>query len=211
MLPPAPAGNAAASTLTPMVMNEQRPRNATIDVEAAFEHLPVPTYVVDRDGVFTWLNRAAVELIGDASGRKITCVVAPEHLHRARRELARKLIGETASSSYPLTVVAPDGRRVDVEIASVPMRDATGAVSVLGFARVREENGRACPGSAPPLTPRQHEVLCLLAEGLTTQEIAARLGVAEETARNHIRALLRQLRVHTRLEAVVEAQRNSWI
>ncbi len=108
-------------------------------------------------------------------------------------------------------MVAPDGRRVDVEIASVPMRDATGAIGVLGFARVREVNGRACPRSAPPLTPRQHEVLCLLAEGLTTQEIAARLGVAEETARNHIRALLRQLRVHTRLEAVVEAQRNSWI
>ncbi len=192
-------------------MSDPRPLYASVDVEAAFEHLPVPTYVVDRGGVFTWLNRAAVGLIGDAAGRRITCVVAPEHLHRARRELARKLIGETAASSYPLTVVAPDGRRVDVEIASVPISDSSGTVGVLGFAQIRETNGHARPRSAPPLTPRQHEVLCLLADGLTTQEIAAGLGVAEETARNHIRALLRQLGVHTRLEAVVEAQRNNWI
>jgi two-component system nitrate/nitrite response regulator NarP len=53
------------------------------------------------------------------------------------------------------------------------------------------------------LTPRQLEVLRLLAEGLETQQIASRLGVAEETARNHIRALLRASGAHSRLEVVL--------
>jgi len=55
----------------------------------------------------------------------------------------------------------------------------------------------------PELTPRQAEVLRLLGEGLSTEAIASRLGIAVETARNHIRAVLRGLGVHSRLEAVV--------
>jgi two-component system response regulator DesR len=61
------------------------------------------------------------------------------------------------------------------------------------------------------LTPRQHQVLELLAAGASTRRIAAELQIAEETARNHIRLLLAELRVHTRLEAVVAAFRNGWI
>ena len=60
---------------------------------------------------------------------------------------------------------------------------------------------------AASLTVRQNEALALLAEGLGTAAIAERLGVAEETARNHIRGLLGALGVHSRLEAVVEGQR----
>jgi len=55
------------------------------------------------------------------------------------------------------------------------------------------------------LTPRQQEVLRLLAEGLETPAIARRLGVADETARNHIRALLRATGAHSRLEVVLLA------
>src|SRR5215218_1419131 len=66
----------------------------------------------------------------------------------------------------------------------------------------------SAPG--PPfagLTPRQHEVLRLLSEGLETHDIARRLGIAEETARNHIRALLHATGAHSRLEAVVMGMR----
>ena len=47
----------------------------------------------------------------------------------------------------------------------------------------------------------------LLGEGLETQGIAKRLGIADETARNHIRALLRAVGAHSRLEAVVMGMR----
>ena len=64
-------------------------------------------------------------------------------------------------------------------------------------------------GAAPSagLTPRQREVLALLAEGASTTQIATTLGLADETVRNHIRQLLRRLGVHTRLAAVAHARR----
>jgi DNA-binding NarL/FixJ family response regulator len=89
-----------------------------------------------------------------------------------------------------------------VHTSTVALRDADEwVVGVLGVGLVRAE---AEPRRAPTdLTPRQHETLRLLAEGLSTEEIAARLEVTRETARNYIRRLLRALGVRSRLEAVV--------
>jgi DNA-binding NarL/FixJ family response regulator len=56
------------------------------------------------------------------------------------------------------------------------------------------------------LTPRQHQVLRLLGEGLSTREIAVRLVCAETTARNHVQAILSRLGCSTRLAAVLRAQ-----
>lgn len=62
--------------------------------------------------------------------------------------------------------------------------------------------------SAPPtLTPREHEVLELLAEGISNKEIAAQLGVSPHTAKFHVTALLDKLGAETRTEAVVLAAR----
>ena len=72
---------------------------------------------------------------------------------------------------------------------------------------VRQTNHRP----RPALTARQQEVLALLADGASTGRIAAELGIAEDTARNHIRFLLGELGVHTRLEAVAIAFRNGWL
>ncbi len=57
------------------------------------------------------------------------------------------------------------------------------------------------------LTPRQREVLRLLAEGVPAKVIAQRLGIAQVTVRNHIQAILAELRCHSQLEAVAEARR----
>ena len=61
--------------------------------------------------------------------------------------------------------------------------------------------------SAHRLTARQAEVLRLLERGCSTSQIAGHLGLAHETVRNHIRAVFRRLGVHSRLEAVMLAQR----
>ena len=58
-----------------------------------------------------------------------------------------------------------------------------------------------------PLTPREREVLGLLAEGLTNRAIAERLGISEHTAKFHVNAILGKLGVETRTEAVGEAAR----
>jgi GAF domain-containing protein len=62
------------------------------------------------------------------------------------------------------------------------------------------------PPEASTLTPRQSEVLSLLSEGRSAKEIANALNVSHETARNHIRAILRALGAHSQLEAVSRAR-----
>ena len=52
------------------------------------------------------------------------------------------------------------------------------------------------------LTPRRLQVLRLLGDGMRVPKIAARLGVREATARNHVHALLVDLDAHSQLEAV---------
>jgi DNA-binding CsgD family transcriptional regulator len=57
------------------------------------------------------------------------------------------------------------------------------------------------------LTARQQQVVELIADGAPAKVIAARLGIAEATVRNHIRAILLQLGCHSQLEAIAEARR----
>jgi DNA-binding NarL/FixJ family response regulator len=67
---------------------------------------------------------------------------------------------------------------------------------------------RAVPATATePLTPRELEVLHLLASGASTAAAAASLGISTATIRAHVQAVLRKLGAHSRLEAVAEAAR----
>jgi DNA-binding NarL/FixJ family response regulator len=59
--------------------------------------------------------------------------------------------------------------------------------------------------SAVHLTKRQSEVLQLLCEGASTDQIAATLHLSTETVRNYVRQVLRALGAHSRLEAVALA------
>lgn len=51
------------------------------------------------------------------------------------------------------------------------------------------------------LTPREHEVLRLLAIGLTNRQISRRLFIGDETTKTHVRRLMKKLGAHTRSEA----------
>lgn len=53
------------------------------------------------------------------------------------------------------------------------------------------------------LSPREHEVLDLVAKGLTYAQIGERLFIAHETVKSHMRSVRNKLRVRTRTEAVV--------
>lgn len=62
-------------------------------------------------------------------------------------------------------------------------------------------------GHRPALTPRQHEVLTMLADGKQARRIADELQLSEMTVRNHIRSILRELGCTSQLSAVAEARR----
>lgn len=55
------------------------------------------------------------------------------------------------------------------------------------------------------LTPREGEVLTLLAEGLSNKEIAAKLEISEHTAKFHVNSILQKMGAQKRVEAVVRA------
>ncbi|HEY8233389.1 MAG TPA: LuxR C-terminal-related transcriptional regulator, partial [Vicinamibacteria bacterium] len=58
-----------------------------------------------------------------------------------------------------------------------------------------------------PLTPRETEVLQLLAEGLTNRRIGERLAISEHTAKFHVNAILGKLGARSRGEAIAHAAR----
>jgi DNA-binding CsgD family transcriptional regulator len=62
-----------------------------------------------------------------------------------------------------------------------------------------------------PLTPREREVLHMLAAGLGNKEIGARLGISDHTAKFHVSQILAKLNAGSRAEAVSIAMRRGLV
>jgi PAS domain S-box-containing protein len=174
-----------------------------VRLETVLEHVNVPSYHIDTSGVIRWLNAAARNVVGDVRGAQFTSIVAPDDTRRARELFARKVIGAAEVTDAVVDVVTRDGRHATVEISSVPVFRGDHLIGVFG--QVSDVVEEPHEHMELHLTPRQAEVLALLERGRTTKQIADELHLSVETVRNHIRRLLKNMGVHSRLEAVALA------
>jgi len=62
-----------------------------------------------------------------------------------------------------------------------------------------------------PLSPREMEILQLIARGYSNKEIAHELGISRQTVKNHMTSILRKLSVNDRTQAALYALRRGWI
>ena len=175
---------------------------STVDLEPSLESISVPSYLLDRNGVITWMNDSAIEVFGDARGRSFTTIVPSESLPQARLKFLRNIFGRKASHDFEAYLdrrVGPAGPRGD--------QLGAGAGGRRGGRDVRRAaDRRPAMQQHPELTARQNEVLDLLARGASTEQMAEMLGISTQTVRNHVAATLRTLRVHSRVEAIARAR-----
>jgi PAS domain S-box-containing protein len=165
--------------------------------------------MIDRTGVIRWLNPAAITLFGDVRGRHYTSVLAPEDTRRARELFTSKIIGAVSVTEAEAVFYNADRSRVTLELSAVPLVNGEAIVGVFGQVVGVHEQPTATPH--PDLTPRQAEVLRLLEQGRSTEQMAEELHLTTETVRNHVRNLLRTMGVHSRIEAVAVARRAAWL
>jgi DNA-binding CsgD family transcriptional regulator len=132
---------------------------------------------------------------------ELSALNLPLEAGRARLELARALAGASAEAAaaearLALRTFERLGAARDVDAAAALLRE-------LG------EDGRARRRAHGPLTPREAEVLDLLASGLSNADIADRLVISRRTAEHHVASVLSKLGLRSRAEAAAYAARAS--
>jgi PAS domain S-box-containing protein len=188
-----------------------RPPWLSPEVGDVLADIGAPMYVLDRNGIVRWMNTRAIDLLGDLRGSHFTASIAPEARAKARVEFTKKMLGTARTTDFESVEVLRTGEHVPVEIHSVAIENGGRVVGVFGIIAVGDRRPAGSEAAHSDLTPRQHEVLRLLARGSSTQQIAEALSLSRETVRNHIQALLRALRVNSRIGALLEGRRRGLI
>jgi DNA-binding NarL/FixJ family response regulator len=166
------------------------------------EVLLVDLGLPDQSGVR--LIRAARQICDATQSMVITVFADEKHVMEAIEAGARGYLLKDGSAAYvarSILQLLSGGSPISAPIARYLLRrfQAEGA----------EGEGKAAAATqAPPspgLTPREHEVLRLLAKGFTYDEIADVLGISSHTVTTHVRHIYRKLEVGSRGQAVYEA------
>lgn len=176
------------------------------------DSLMVPVSLHDVDGRFVHMNAAAERACGYSNdemlGRDLTDLLRPEAREIVETHFRRAVeCGEP--TDFETVFVDAGGHLRGVRAQHLPLRegDTIVGVLILAFDVRRPLSETAWLKLHPRLTPRQREVLDLIASGLSTADVARELSLSPETVRNHLRNAFSELGAHTRVEAIAAAQR----
>ncbi len=134
-----------------------------------------------------------------AALRGFTALHLPLEAARAQRELARALAEDAPEAAVAEARLA---LQVFERLGATADADATGELL-----RRLGAGGRAFPKHFGELTKRETEVLALLADGCSNEEIARRLFISRRTAEHHVAHILSKLGLRSRAEAAAYVAR----
>ena len=174
--------------------------------------LVVPASLHDVEGRFVHMNAAAERASGRTNAQLLGghfTDLLPEEARANVEAQFRRAVERGEPTDFQTVFVDASGQLRGTRAQHLPLRDGDAIVGVLILAfdvrRVPAELARLKPD--PRLTPRQLEILELIASGLSTMDVATQLTLSPETVRNHLRNAFRELRAHNRVEAIATAQR----
>jgi DNA-binding NarL/FixJ family response regulator len=156
-----------------------------------------------------WVDGAPDLVIWDAGGDESALDLLRQQLPRLPATVVLSGSAEDAEMAWSSGARAVLHRLVEAPVLLAAAR------AVLAGMWVSDQPLARRPAAAPsdsealpePLTPRELQVLRLMADGLPNKQISARLSVTESTVKFHVNSILRKLDVRSRTEAVVRAGR----
>jgi DNA-binding NarL/FixJ family response regulator len=159
-------------------------------------------------------TRPAVAVI-DVRMPRLNGIEVASQISRTTHETA--VILSTAYGDRALLSEALDAGVRGFVLKEAPLQDLTRAVDMVSGGAVYVDPvlagvlASAESERLPQLTKREREVLRLLADGLSNEEIGKRLFLSPETVRTHVQKAMRRLEADTRTQAVALALRQSLI
>lgn len=114
----------------------------------------------------------------------------------------------TYSIMKAIKIIVDGDPFIDSKIISLLLKDYQTLVNLKRKGILREE-GVTLPLHL--LTWRECEVLQLIADGKTNEDIADVLSISEKTVKNHMSSILKKMKVKHRTAAVVNAIKNGWV
>jgi len=174
------------------------------------------------DGRWLKVNDALCEILGYTSDELLTMsyqeVTHPDDLEEDVALGRRLLGGEFSAYQLDKRFLRKDRNAVwaHLSVSLIRAEDGSPAYSVAQIVDIDERKRRELDGAGDvrgsgPLSPREREVLSLLAEGRTSAEVSVTLGVSEETVQTHVRRAMSKLEARSRTQAVASAIRLGWL
>lgn len=127
--------------------------------------------------------------------------------HEDEHLIAQAVDAGAAGFLSKLRPVAEVAEAVRAAYRGEPLLEPAELNRILKHLETRRENDSALRARIQRLTPRQVEILQLMADGLGAVEIAEQLGISRHTLRTHIQNILTKLGVHSKLQALAHAIR----